>query len=203
MKIIKIRKLWCLLAIMALCATFMVPVHAKADPTVNCDADGVGLQKKLDNAADGATVGITGSCDEGPYVISNGNLKLRGFEGAVLSGPGGSAVLSIQGAGNVELRNFDINANGFNSGIHFLSSSGEIRNVLVENAQGNGISVTGSSRVNVFDSTSRQNNIGISFVNSTGFLFNNTIENNSQQGISVTGASKVDIYNRTVRNNDI
>jgi parallel beta-helix repeat protein len=177
-----------------------LPVYAQADPvtgpwpSINCDAEGVSLQKKIDNVSEGSLIYFTGSCDDGPYFIGpafNGGQRtdrvtLWGHDGATLSAPSGSNhVLQASGV-HVTLRNFRIMADSTQIGIVLEGTSALIWRVVVENAVVHGLHVGSSSFARIYESQFRNNGVGI-FVGdgSTASLGDNKVENNRSEGVYV------------------
>ncbi len=185
-----------------LSAASLSPLQAQ-EAAVNCDSGGQGLQKKIDSAAHGAEIFISGSCDDGPFFVSK-DLKLIGVGPATLSAPNGSNnVVSARGT-HVELRNLKINADGVQNGIALAQSSAVIQNVLVEGATNNAVLVEPGSTARIVGSEFRDNGRGITIAGTShAGLFGNTIENNSITGINVDLHASANISNNTIINSRI
>ena len=137
---------------------------------VDCDAAET-IQAALDQARDGDTINVTGTCFETDLRITLDNLRLDGGgiatidSTAVLTGN----VLQVRGASNVRIQGFTILGGG--TGIRISrSGSGRIRDNIVEGAARGGITLNGSN-----DAT----------------IERNIIRNNGTNGVGVSRASMV------------
>lgn len=169
---------------------------------VNCNSPNVDLQDAIDDAKAGATLDVTGPCDDGPYFIFGKNLNLRGFGGATLSAPaGGDIVLIIRGA-TVQLRDLTIDADDTGVGISIEGTSIEVDEVVVEDALGEGLRVDGSSFAIVTNSEFNNDNVGVVITGSSNaFLFRNTMQNNASVGIVVNLDSSATVQDNDIINN--
>ena len=185
-------------------AAFNSPLHAQGFPTINCDAPGASLQKKIDSGGDGDRLFVTGVCDDGPYFIFGKEIELLGFTlkstGATLSSSGSGDVLIVRGA-TVVLRNLTIDADGSGSGISTEGSSIDVEGVIVQNATA-GIRLDGSSFAIVLDSEFNNNDLGIVILGSSNaFIHESTIQGSSSTGVTVVNSSNATVSNNTIINN--
>ena len=172
------------------------PVYAAGSETVNCNAPGADLQKKLDAAHEGSTVFVTGHCVNGPFTIDR-DINLSGFDGAMLSAAEGSgSVLYVRGRTNIS--NIGIAADGIPVGV--LANGGAslvLDRVTVDGATSSGVFVGFGGGVQVFDSEFRYNAAALRLSSSGGYISNSTFEQNVI-GVSVQHGGGVSITNGTI-----
>lgn len=202
MKQSRVHAMW--VAVFVLVAT-VSPLFAQSEggANVNCDSNGVSLQNKIDNASIGATLYISGHCDDGPFVIRK-NLGLIGFGSATLSAPIGSNWVVVVEDATVKLSNLNIDADGANTGILFVGASALIPTVVVEDATNVGIDVASSSSVRICCGSEIRNNgnIGIEIrESSNGGVADTTIEGHSV-GLNVDMAGSANTANNIINGND-
>lgn len=75
------------------------------------------LQDKIDNAAEGDVIEVSGDCIGADYVIAGDSLTLRGVGGATITGTGAAAAITIAGADKVTLEGFAVVDGDANDGI--------------------------------------------------------------------------------------
>ncbi len=161
----------------------MAPLHAEV--SINCDASGVDLQKKLDAASTGGTVVVRGTCDDGPYHIGSKDLTLLGGR-ATLSAPDGGIVLEVRNAG-VLLENLDI-VGGDEDGIFVVNGSVTLFQVTIKDAMGSAMHLSESSFANIESSEFDGNALGLLFTENSSFIMGDTsITNNDGPGIHMSG----------------
>jgi len=148
--------------------------HAQNFGTVNCNADGKDLQKKIDTASPGAELLVSGDCSDGPYNIEK-DVSLIGDGTATLSAfGGGPSVVKVYGA-SVFFQGLNIDAIGTNFGIATESAAIAMNNVTVENSSHSGVFIAFNSHADINDSTVRNNNIGINVTESSTVEVTNTL----------------------------
>jgi len=178
-------------------------VFAQGDgnSTVNCDAGGVNLQTKLNNASAGATVWVTGTCSQGPYTISKDvSLAAYGPNGATLSAPNGRHVLIVQGA-TVRLEEVQING-GAGAGILVHGGTLFANRIVVQGAEEEGVRLGVHSHGTMTNSTFRNNRHGFETTESSGaFLQGNVFESNGVAGLAVNRSSSAIVEANTFKDN--
>lgn len=194
------NKLTTLMAAMAMLVLSASPLLAGV---VKCNSPNVDLQDAIDDAKAGATLDVTGPCDDGPYFIFGKNLNLRGFGGgATLSAPAGSDIVLIIRGATVTLRDLTIDADDTGVGISVEGSSIEVKRVVVEDASAEGLRVDGSSFAIVTNSVFDNDGVGVVITGSSNaFLFGNTMQNNGNVGIVVNLNSSATVQDNDIINN--
>lgn len=192
------------LAALALFAGPMSVLQVQGAPVVNCDASGTDLQSALNNAPNGATIQITGTCDDGPYVIRK-DLNLQGpaSAGAIMSAPANSEFVLFMRGVTVKLRNLTIDANHAANGVLLEGGSLDVERVIVRGASGSGLRVDGSSFAIVSDSEFNENGeSGVLVIwSSNTFLFQAKMQNNGIGMIVVNNGSASGSENQITNNN--
>ncbi len=209
--------------------TFMVAVGLvglAASPlyagSINCDAPGQSLQNRIDKAAVGEELFISGTCT-GIFLVTK-DIKLTGP--ATLSAPAGSEiVLSILGA-TVELVDIDIDAEDSQFGLEVVGGTIRGSGLLVQNALQTGIFVRGTSFAQISDDSEisynpvgidvsqsssiavsasdvrRNEFFGITLAQSSSGTINDSLIDGNGQGINVESNSSLRINSNIISNND-
>ena len=193
--------------------------QASADP-VECD-DGDSIQAALDEAANGDTINVVGTCNE-RVTIDLDNLTLDGGETAVIDGTGlgATSLLLTVRASNVTIRGFTVQ----NSPIHGISiirsGSAVIQgNILQKNGR-HGIAVgqssfaiigagdlsgnhdnppTPGSEGNIISGNGKH---GVNIrLNAGARIFHNNIINNVNSGINLADGASADIDGNDITGN--
>lgn len=182
---------------------------------VNCDVDPPGsLQAAIDAAATGATITVSGTCNEN-VVIQEEKIRLTvdGGGTAVINGPNPTQNTIIVRGNKITIRNF-ASITGGRHGIAVQSSG-------LATIDGNGISGTGRRGINVNEGSSvtiinnaiednpndgifvtENSSARIGFISATDTVASpNTIQRNSGGGIIVSRSANVQIVGNTISNN--
>lgn len=191
--------------LMAAVAMLVLSASPLLAGVVNCNSPNVDLQDAIDDAKAGATLDVTGLCDDGPYFIFGKNLNLRGFGGEkTLSAPAGSDIVLIIRGATVQLRDLTIDADDTGVGISVEGSSIEVKRVVVEDASAEGLRVDGSSFAIVTNSEFNDSDAGVVITGSSNaFLFGNTMQNNASVGIVVNLDSSATVQDNDIINNGV
>jgi Right handed beta helix region len=177
--------------------------QTSAFTNVNCNAPGVRLQQHLDNAPTGATLGIVGSCADGPFSIRR-DVALVGGAIHSLSAPNGSNyVLVITEGARVRMRDLGINAQGVQLGIQINGGSSLVaRNLTVENALRLAMEVVANSTLTLLDSRLRLNSSGLTLSDSSqASIASSSISDNSFLGVTLEAGSTVTMHDTQIGNN--
>ena len=199
----KTRTLAVLLSLLVTASISRVSAQSEGNTTVNCEAGGVDLQTKISHAAIGATIWITGTCAQGPYVVSK-DISLRGFgaNGATLSSPNGTHVLVVTGAvAHVE----GVRIQG-GAGVGIVVHGGSLfaNDIVVEGATGDGIRLGVNSHGTITNSTFRSNSFGINATESSAGIFQgNLFEANAVAGLAVQLSGSAIVERNTIRDNSV
>ncbi len=181
----------------------VAPLHAGGGyESINCDAPGASLQKKINNAQEGGYISITGTCSDGPFIIWF-DLNLESSDGATLSAVNGSDSVLDLNSSRSSITGITIDATGANMGMNLSGASANLRDIVVENATWAGLNAAGSNILS-FGSIFRNNGGPGANIHgaSSAWLFNNTFEQNGT-GVSVsTNGSASIVGDSTVDGND-
>ena len=189
-------------------ALFAAPVslfaQGSAFTNVNCNAPGVHLQQHIDNAPTGATLGILGSCADGPFIIRRDVLLVGGLVHSLSSPNGSNYVLLITEGARVRMHDLRFNAQGVHKGIVVKDGSTLVAgaNVAVENALGVAINVIENSTLTLLDSRLRLNSSGLTLSDSSHASIGwSSISDNSFLGVTLEAGSTVTIHDTQIMNN--
>ncbi len=181
------------------------PLFAQDRPRipVNCGAPGTRLQTFLDSVPVGAVLRITGSCANGPFVITR-DVKLIGGLNATLSAPTNTSPVLVIGEGaRVEMQDMRINAEGVGEGIHLLNGSTLVAGrITVESALGVALNVTENSTLQLTESSLLHSDTGLSMIdNSHATIWGSFINDHTTFGVALDKASTADIRDTQMTRN--
>ena len=168
--------------------------------TVNCD-DGDSIQEALDEAKDGGTINVSGTCAELITVGTDG-ITIDGGGAAIINGTllGGTQPLVVVEARNVRIQNIIV-TNSPGSGIDVRSNgSAIIEGTTVTLSARHGIEVSMSAYARI---GSGENDHPATAGDETG----NVISDNAQvlangSGIFVKGSANADIFHNLITGNN-
>lgn len=160
--------------------------------TVDCGSES--LQAALDQAVEGDTINVSGTCNE-RIIVRQDRVTLDGQGSAIIDGDGlgvGSHLVRIR-AMLVTFRNFKVK-NSPSSGIQVhQSASALIEGNTIENCAVDGIVITNSSYARIGSPSGDHPAAGTG----TG----NVIQNNDRHGILVRGSSHASIFHNKITGN--
>ena len=187
-------------------------------PQVDCDA-GESIQAALDQAKNGDTINVSGTCNERVTIILD-NLTLVGDGTAIIDGTGvgGGLPLLLVHASNITIRDITVQDSP-GHGIQIRrSGSAVIQGTTVRNNARNGIAVVRSGFAIIGPEAGNHDNPGtpgsvgnsISGNGSNGvrvrlsagaFIFHNNIFGNGSSGISLSEGASADIAGNNITGN--
>lgn len=166
------------------------------------------LQTQLKSAHDGATIFPGGEACEGPFVISDKDVNLRGFgssRSTLTAAPGSSCVLTIEFA-RVKISRIDIDATGADYGICIGNgaSVNMFEDVEIRNANSIGVFVQSGGSVEIV--TSRiMNSLGIGLGVVSGAhatVQHSEIRDNGFDGVHVVGSATAALAGNDITGNE-
>ena len=191
--------------LVGLFALTVLPVEAQGVGTltlrVDCDK-GDSIQETIKKSWEHTTIEVFGTCNE-HVDIDKDRIRLIGRPGAKLSAPSGlSSVISIRGR-IVEVKDFEIDADGVWNGILVLGGGyAMINGNEIRNTSGDGIMVRDGSVADIYDNKIlRSTYMGVSlYVGASANIVGNTIEESGNVGI-IFGGSEASIIDNKIINN--
>lgn len=179
--------------------------------TVNCTAQS--LQTAINNAAPGATIQVTGNCNENIFIgEEKDRLIIDGQNTATLNGPDQFDSTVIARSRGITIKNFTIS--GGSGGILVQrGGTAEINGNRIQGTGGNGLQVNTHSFAIIINNTIQNNAADGIVINENssariGFMFGdditaspNTIQNNGDRGITVVRSSNARIIGNQIISN--
>ncbi|MDJ0608392.1 MAG: right-handed parallel beta-helix repeat-containing protein [Kiloniellales bacterium] len=174
---------------------------------VNCAVDD--LQAVLDNAAQGSTLFLSGTC-VGAFTVATDGITLSGNEAAVACNPDNpslSAGATIDGSVTVRSVSATLEhliVTGAGNGVHVHErATATLRCNAIQNNVDSGLLVTATSHADIADSVVSGNDIGIDVIgNASAVIFNVDVVDNEDSGVIAEGSSALVIDDSEIDGND-
>lgn len=150
------------------------------------------LQDKIDKAAEGDVIEISGDCTATNYIIATDGLTLRGIDGATITGDGGAPAFTVA-ADKVTIEGWAEIDGGVAPAISILrSGSAVVRDINLISGD-DGVLVGGAAHVEInnVSSIATADNGVIAYMNGAALIIGTNISGNGDAGVFAFGGGAV------------